>query len=38
VQGWYRPQAARLRGSFIDYSPVTLLTGTWARDLTDPSG
>jgi len=38
VQGWYRPQAARLRGSFIDYSPVTLLTGTWARDPPDPSG
>jgi len=29
TQGWYRPQAAALRGSFIDYSPVTLATGTW---------
>jgi len=28
-QGWYRPQAAALRGSFIDYSPVTVATGTW---------
>ena len=29
MQGWYRPQAAALRGSFIDYSPVTLVTGAW---------
>lgn len=29
-RGWYRPGAAALRGSFIDYSPVTLHTGTWA--------
>lgn len=31
IRGWYRSQAAALRGSFIDYSPVTLATGTWAR-------
>jgi len=31
TRGWYRPQAAALRGSFIDYSPVTLATGTWRR-------
>lgn len=31
VQGWYRPQAAALRGSLIDYSPVTLSTGAWRR-------
>jgi predicted pyridoxine 5'-phosphate oxidase superfamily flavin-nucleotide-binding protein len=31
IRGWYRPQAAALRGSLIDYSPVTLVTGTWAR-------
>ena len=30
TRGWYRPRAAGLRGSFIDYSPVTLRTGTWA--------
>jgi uncharacterized protein len=30
TRGWYRPQAAALRASFIDYSPVTLATGTWA--------
>lgn len=33
TRGWYRPAAAALRGSFIDYSPVTLVTGTWARDV-----
>jgi uncharacterized protein len=33
VRGWYRPQAAELRGSFIDYSPVTLVTGTWAGNI-----
>ena len=31
VRGWYRPAAATLRGSFMDYSPVTLTTGTWPR-------
>jgi predicted pyridoxine 5'-phosphate oxidase superfamily flavin-nucleotide-binding protein len=31
MRGWYRPQAAALRASFVDYSPVTLATGTWAR-------
>jgi hypothetical protein len=31
TQGWYRPQATRMRGDFIDYSPVTLRTGTWAQ-------
>lgn len=29
TRGWYRPQAIGLRGEFIDYSPVTLRTGTW---------
>lgn len=29
TRGWYRPRAAALRGPFIDYSPVTLRTGTW---------
>lgn len=29
ARGWYRPRAAALRGAFIDYSPVTLRTGTW---------
>lgn len=28
TRGWYRPRAAALRGTFIDYSPVTLRTGT----------
>jgi len=31
TRGWYRPQAVALRGSLIDYSPVTLVTGVWAR-------
>lgn len=30
TQVWYRRQAAALRGTFLDYSPVTLRTGTWA--------
>lgn len=30
MRGWHRPRAAALRGAFIDYSPVTLRTGTWA--------
>jgi predicted pyridoxine 5'-phosphate oxidase superfamily flavin-nucleotide-binding protein len=30
VRGWLRPHAAALRGSFVDYSPVTLRTGVWA--------
>ena len=29
TRGWYRERAAALRGAFIDYSPVTLRTGTW---------
>jgi len=29
ARGWFRPRAAALRGTFIDYSPVTLHTGTW---------
>lgn len=29
TRGWYRPQASGLRGEFLDYSPVTLRTGTW---------
>jgi uncharacterized protein len=28
-EGWYRPRAAALRGPLIDYSPVTLRTGSW---------
>lgn len=31
MRGWYRPRAAALRGAFIDYSPVTLRTGTWRQ-------
>jgi len=31
TQGWYRRRAAALRGTFLDYSPVTLRTGTWSR-------
>lgn len=33
ARGWYRPGAAALRGTFIDYSPMTLRTGTWAPDV-----
>jgi hypothetical protein len=33
TRAWYRPRAAALRGAFIDYSPVTLRTGTWSHDL-----
>lgn len=29
ARGWFRPQAAVLRGAFVGYSPVTLRTGTW---------
>jgi predicted pyridoxine 5'-phosphate oxidase superfamily flavin-nucleotide-binding protein len=29
TRGWYRPRAAAWRGTLIDYSPVTLRTGTW---------
>jgi predicted pyridoxine 5'-phosphate oxidase superfamily flavin-nucleotide-binding protein len=29
VRGWYRPRAAAMRGALVDYSPVTLRTGTW---------
>jgi hypothetical protein len=29
ARGWFRPQAAALRGTFVDYSPVTLHTGAW---------
>jgi uncharacterized protein len=29
ARGWYRPRAAAMRGELIDYSPVTLRTGTW---------
>lgn len=28
-RGWYRPRAAALRGTFLDFSPVTLRTGSW---------
>jgi hypothetical protein len=33
TRGWHRPRAAALRGAFIDYSPVTLRTGTWSQAL-----
>jgi len=33
TRGWYRQRAAALRGVFIDYSPVTLRTGTWQPQL-----
>ena len=33
TRGWYRERAATLRGAFIDYSPVTLRTGTWYPEL-----
>ena len=33
VRGWYRPRAAGLRGALLDYSPVTLRTGTWSGEL-----
>jgi predicted pyridoxine 5'-phosphate oxidase superfamily flavin-nucleotide-binding protein len=33
VRGWYRSHAAAMRGTFVDYSPVTLRTGTWSTDL-----
>ncbi len=29
ARGWYRPRAAAMRGALIDYSPMTLRTGTW---------
>jgi len=28
-RGWYRPRATALRATFLDYSPVTLRTGSW---------
>ena len=28
-RGWYREHAAALRGTFVDYAPTTLRTGTW---------
>jgi uncharacterized protein len=30
TRGWYRAQATALRGTFVDYSPVTLVTGVWS--------
>lgn len=33
TRGWYRPRAAALRGTFSDYSPVTLRTGTWNQEV-----
>ena len=33
TRGWYRQRAAALRGAFLDYSPVTLRTGTWSEAL-----
>lgn len=29
ARGWFRPRAVALRGTFVDYSPVTLRTGAW---------
>lgn len=29
ARGWLRPRAAALRGTFVDYSPITLRTGAW---------
>lgn len=29
ARGWFRPGAVALRGTFVDYSPVTLRTGAW---------
>lgn len=37
TRGWHRPSAAGLRGAFIDYSPVTLQTGTWSQELSNRS-
>ena len=31
-RGWYRPRAAALRGTFVEYAPTTLRTGTWAAN------
>ncbi|MGH8199582.1 MAG: pyridoxamine 5'-phosphate oxidase family protein [Steroidobacteraceae bacterium] len=31
TRGWFRPRAAALRGTFVDYSPVTLRTGAWMQ-------
>ena len=31
TRGWYRQRAAALRGALVDYSPVTLRTGTWSE-------
>lgn len=36
TRGCYRPGAMALRGAFIDYSPVTLRTGTWAGQPGEP--
>jgi uncharacterized protein len=33
TRGWYRPGGAAMRGTFLDYSPVTLRTGTWDHEL-----
>jgi predicted pyridoxine 5'-phosphate oxidase superfamily flavin-nucleotide-binding protein len=30
VRAWFRPHAAALRGSFVEYSAVTLRTGVWS--------
>lgn len=37
TRGWYRPHAAAMRGALIDYSPVTLRTGTWIQEPGPPS-
>lgn len=31
TQAWYRQNASGLRGTFLEYSPVTLRTGVWAH-------
>ena len=33
ARGWYRRHGAALRGALIDYSPVTLRTGTWTGNV-----
>ena len=36
IRGWYRPHGVALRGALIDYSPVTLRTGTWNEKVSPP--
>lgn len=34
TRAWYRPHGAAMRGAFLDYSPITLRTGTWQLNRT----